>query len=329
MELSPYYINHGMLGEADGLVAPHTAQLYLLDKTGRIVSEHTKGVESVIGKYFFEVYPANAAERDAFRQALGGFESRNLLLVTRSSPALLCCGAFGKSGMALCALPTDEVRRTLLYPGDFAGVLPQLMLSPTAATRRRAHDAAAFLAASRWYTPFERAFCSTVGDGLHALTNALSTRVTYLALLCGVRVEFDFRNAVLLCNTQVDIDLYTGVIMAVLMAARRLDATSTVQMYLDRNDRDGAVLHVRFSAPDERDTIPELEAIDLAALMRGMAFHPARYIDNPGEVHLYASLTLPELSVQGTKQENPLLRWPSQLDYAPRSIPIERPDTDQ
>ncbi len=329
MELSPYYINHGMLGEADGHSAPRTAQLYLVDKNGKILSQHTKGVENVTGRYLFEVYPANAAERNAFEQALSGYEGRNLLFLTKSSPGLLCCSAFGKSGMALCALPADGVRKTLSYPGDFSGVLQSLMFSPTASAKRRVHDPEAFLAACRWYTPFERAFCGIVGGDLYALAHALSTRVTYLALLCGVRVEFDFRNVVLFRNTQVDIDLYTGVVMAALMAAQRLDAAQTVQMYLDRNDRDGAVLHVRLSAPDEGDAIPELEPIDLGAVMRGMAFHPARYCDKPGEVHLCASLTLPELATQSTKQKNPLGRWPSLLDYAPRSIPIEQADTDR
>ena len=329
MDLSPYYINHGMIGEADGLAAPHTADLYLLDKSGTVLSQHTKSGENVIGRSFFELYPATAVERNAFAEALSGFEYRNLLFLTKSSPALLACSAFGKSGMALCALPVGAVAKTLSHPCDFAGVLPNLILSPSAAQRRKAHTSEDFLAASRWYTPFARAFCTVADTEGHALAHALSTRASYLALLCGVRIEFDFRNVVLLRNTGVDLDVYTGLLTAALMAAQRMDAGQTVQMYLDRNDRDGALLYLKLSSPDVQDSVPELELTDLCAQMRGMIHHAVRYHDTPTEVQLCASLTPRELSAQGVKQDHPLWRWPSSLDYAPRSIPIEQADNDQ
>ncbi len=320
MDLSAYCINHGIIGEADGRAAPHTAALYLLDKNGRILSSHAKMSADAVGKSIFELYPASAEARQSFLDATTGFDRTNYLLLCRNAPMVLCRAPLLQTGALLAALPTAKgVLRTLRAPAAFFEVMPHLEFSRVARERSAMHEPDAFSAACHWYASLDKAFCTgqlvTTRD---QLLHALSVRATYLALLCGCRLEFDFRDAFLLPEFNIDLNTYTGVLLAALMAARRIDPAQTVSLYLSRNYTYGPLLYIKLDRGTSQGRLPELELPARTASMRGAVFQDFSPADAPNEVQICASLSPIKLSRQQLKES---LNWKEQfpLRQTPRA----------
>lgn len=300
MSLSSHYINHGVIGEADGTKAPHTAELYLIGKTGKILSQRG-GTCAAEGEGLFSRYGAGVAEREAMLAALQGFERDNMLFLLHRTPVLLVRSPLPYAGVALAAIPARGVAKTLAYPADFAGVMQHLFLSKTAAARQRTHDSQAFFEACQWYTPFDKAFCSGRGYGeKQAIFNALSIRTTYLALLCGCHVEFDFADLSVLPSPEIELDAYTAALLCVLMAVQRSNAAQKVCVVITHDYLLGPLLQIRFFRADGQESVPELIRLECAAATRGVFY--AADVASTGEVRLCLSLTPPELAKQQLKE---------------------------
>ncbi len=322
LELTAHYIAHSIIGEADGRDAPHTADLYLLSRTGRVIAQRTALDTDLVGKHFFECFPAEAAERDTFdAEGTTGVAQTNLLLLCRNMPALLCRGACRQVGMLPVAVPVGKAAKVLSYPAVFGGVLRGLSLSPAAARRHRPHEGEVFATGSRWYAPFAKAFYA--GHEYHSgelLFQTLAIRSTYLALLCGCRLEYDFRTAHAMYGFHADPDTYTGILFCVLMAVQRMRAEQTVSIYLDRDNSAREFLHIRFYRDEQSDPVPELWEAERTAHLRGMTFHRISPMENPLEVQICASLTPTELEAQGLKQNDARCQGPLRMDLSPKQI---------
>ncbi len=313
MSVFSHYINHGVIGEADGTKAPHTAELYLLGKAGKILAQRSREPLAE-GESLFSRYGVSVAEREAFLAALQGFERDNMLFLFHRTPVLLVRSPLLFAGVALAAVPTKTIAATLSHPADFAGVLQHLSFSKSAAARQRMHGEEPFFEACQWYVPFDKAFCCGRSfEGKEALFNALSVRTTYLALLCGCRVEFDFADLSLLPSPDIDPDAYTAALLCVLMAVQRSNAEQTVSVVITHDYQVGPLLQIRFYRADGEDTVPELSRLEYAAVTRGMIYQAD--VAPTGEVRLCFSLKTPELAKQQGKQAT---SWRGPI-YLPRT----------
>lgn len=324
MPLTTYYAAHRMIGDPDGRALPREGELYLLDGALRIIGGVTCGGEVQIGTPFFAQYPAEQSEREALERQLCEYARRSLLLLCGDTPALAIGALFLQTGLLPVVLPNGSVQQALRRPALFDGVPESLRVSRGGLARYAEPTGEQLEALGRWYRSVSHPFFygADATDG-EAMLRVMSSRATHLVRLCGCRLEFDLTGLGMRPGDVFDLELYTGVLLAAMMATHRIGRERTLRMFARREYGLGPVMYLELHRTDVRDTLPELLPLVQMAQARGAILDCVCLPEDPERVEIRASISPVELSFQGVKEQNPLTGGQSVLDLVPSEIRFE------
>lgn len=325
MELAAYYAAHHRIGDPDGRAMQHTDALYLLDDTLCVIGAVTPTGKAPLGKGFFSLFPAQPYEVEALKASFSEFEGRNLLFLCEDTPALAIGSLPLHVGLLPVILPGEGVQGPLRAPALFDRVPESLRVSRCGLARYALPTDEERDAVARWYTSATRPFSygAIAPDGEAAL-QAMSFRASHLAMLCGCRLEFDLTGLGMRPGDVFDIELYTGTLLAALMATHRVGVQRTLRMFTRREYGIGPVMYLELHRESVDDPLPELQPLARAAAARGAVFDCIFFENEPERVEIRASIAPVELSLQGVKEQHPLAAGRSVFDLIPGEIRFEQ-----
>ena len=308
MALSDFLVLQSEFGEADGSELLPIAGLYLLDGNLTVLSQYTDGADVEIGSRFFDTYIAAREERDALAQHLCRHGGDNFLMMCRSTPVLFFCGLFLKTGLLLAVIPTGEIAQTLRAPSAFVGVLGDLVLSRGALAQYKTHTPEDFARVCEWYLTVCRTLSHKGAVGVGEVDAAvLGRRASQLAKLTGTRIEFDFRGLGRYSDDTQELTWFTGVVLAALMAARRLCSHKTLYLTAGREYPGGSALRLYLHRDDENARVPEFSPLLALAKIRAVPFELLEDERERQVLQLYTYICTVELSAQGVKESHHLM----------------------
>lgn len=284
------------------------ARLYLLDAGFRVLSAP---VSEENGAFFFDLYPAGRPAREEIDAYLRSYPQELLLTLCARMPVLFIGTFFAQTGLLVAVVPEGEIKATLSFPAAFHRVPAHVSVSPSAQMRYKVHEEEAFAAAGRWLAAMSAPFALCWSAGEAKVSALLDFCLTRMATLLGVSVSADFSGLPALFLDGLCGEFALGVMLAALMAARRLASADGVQLYAAM---EGApTLHLRLSRADGEDTLPEFQPLLRVAAARGAILDVVCPQNEPRSVQIRACFGMVELSAQGVRERHRFLEGKSPL----------------
>lgn len=323
MDFTAYYADRGLIGKTEGNEQAPAADFYLLDGAYTVLGAYTCGEGAPLGSHFFDRFPANRPAKEELREYLASFPHEVLLLRCGRVPIFFVGTFFAHTGLVFAIIPRDTLKQIFAFPAAFHHVPATLFVSKTGQMYYKAHAEADFAAACRFYTEMSAPFLYHDQNKEPSLP-ALFYRAVHLAQLCGVRMTYDFSGLRMAAGEVLDPEFCTGLLLGVMMAARRLDARREVHVY---GAYEGApVLFLQFCGGDGKPH--ELFPLLSRAEARGRTLDVVRPQNTPDLIQVRAVLTVAPLSVQGVRERQRFLTGGSPLALLPKShaVPLEFPE---
>ncbi len=320
MELAAYYANHHLIGEPDSRESEPMADFYVLDAAYTVLSARTRAAGIPIGASFFEHIPTGRAQKEELAEYLRVPSQKALLLCCTRTPVLFVGTVFAHTGLIFAILAPEKARRTLAFPAALQGVLEGLSVSRTAQMYHKTHTEAEFAAACRFcidaITPFT--YRNERADA--PILPVLVYRAVHLAQHCGVRLCYDLSGLRGMGEHDVDVSLFTGVMLAATALAHRTVPDKTLRVF---GAYEGApVLYLELQTADPKDALLEFEPVLARATARGCVLDVVRLREDPSRVQVRAHLNVSELSVQGVRERHAFLEGGTVLSALPQATRI-------
>lgn len=313
--------------ERTGKGATETAaRCYLLDGDFCVISAQTGEENAIVGAPFFDLFPANRILREEISAYARSYPRDVLLTLCARTPVLFIGTLFAQTGLVLAVLPKGTIKRTLSLPAAFHHVPAHVCVSASAQMRYKAHEEADFSAASRWLLAASAPFTCRQQADATPTSSVLAFCAEQLAALLHVPLSCDFSGLPAQSREAVDLAFAIGVMLAGLMAARRIAHANGVQLCAVK---EGApTLYLRFSRTDARDMLPEFAPLLRVAAARGAILDVVCPLDDPYLVEVRACFGVVELSAQGVRERHRFLEGKSPLLDLPasRAIPPSFPE---
>lgn len=284
----------------DGTETTHSDTLYLLDRSGTVLSFRGNREMPACGTCFFKELSTTKAELEALTRTLTGGETKPYLMQCGPVPVLILCYVSCSVPYLLAAIPEGEVALALRTPAAYEGYLyNELKLSPRSLARSMPYDQVTCNLIRDWLHPYIRVF---LREGLRCeeasvLMQILTARTHRLARLSGVRAAYDFSGIGFGSIEGIDYKLLATQLSAVMMLAARVAKNKEIVLLVERGACEAPVIYVRMIAEVGEDPLPELkylrEQAALHAAVFKWEFDAARKM-----LHIHFSFCTPEISVQ-------------------------------
>lgn len=318
MDFSLHYVSREAMGEVFGRELPAAADVYLLDASYTILAAHTRCEEVPLGTCFFDRIPASKEAKAELHEYLHSFPHAALLLRCTRTSVLFVGTVFAHTGLILAIVASGSVEKTLAYPAALHGILSCLCLSRAAKLRYKAHNEEDFAAACRFCTGTLAPFCYHNTSLNAPILPILVYRAQELARCCGIDLTYDFTGLGSACD--LELELFTGVMLAASMLARRMGVERSLRTYAALEG--GPVLYLDLRVENEKEPLSELLPLLQRATVRGNVLDVVRLREDPSRVQIRAVLHTTELSAQGVRERHAFLEGRSPLQTTPKTILI-------
>lgn len=271
----------------------------LLDATGRILAGRVPGVACRRGWPLERLFPMPSAEALALEQHQRSRAREALLLQGRETPLLFWNGGGAAGGRALVILPPEEIRPALMAFSHYFDRCPAwLRISTYSATALTQPREELYSSLVRWLSEVQSLFTPLSPEGNAAeVLRLIHRRVTRLAELCGVRLEYELGGIGLFPLPEADLDALVLQLAAALLLTRRGATERSALLLVDREGPDAPVAHVALHLHREVD-LPELKGLSEDAELRGNLFLAGRAPEEPSLLHIRFTFSRKELSLQ-------------------------------
>ncbi|MBP3397190.1 MAG: hypothetical protein J6L87_08450 [Clostridia bacterium] len=295
-----YAAEKELTGCVDARKEPTPGGVVLLDATGRILAGRVPGLTCRRGWPLERLLSLPSAEAAALELHVQRRAKEALLLQSRETPFIFWNGGGAAGGRALVIVPPEEIRPALMALPDYLDQGPSwLRLTTYSATMLTQPREALYRPLVRWLTNIQHLFTPLSPEGnAGEVLRLVHRRVTRLAGLCGVRLEYELGGIGLFPLPDADPDALVLQLAAVLLLARRAATERSALLLADREGPDAPVAHVVLHLRRETDDFPELKGLAEDAELRGNLFLAGRAPEEPSLLHIRFTFSRKELSLQ-------------------------------
>ena len=293
---------------SDGTETAHADTLYLLDRSGTVLSFRGERELPALGTGFFKELGATKAELESLSHTLTKRETEPYLMQCGPVPVLVLRYVSCSVPYLLAVIPDGELGQALRTPAAYADYLGgELKLSPRSLARSMPYDQATCNLIRDWLHPYIRVFYreGVRCEEASVLMQILTARTYRLARLCGVRAVYDFSGIGFGSIEGVDYKLLGAQLCAVMLLASRIAKNKEVGFLVERREGEAPVVYVRLIAELGEDPLPELKYLREAAAHRAAVFK-WEFDAAQKMLHIHFSFCTPEISVQELRNYFPI-----------------------
>lgn len=301
------------VGKADGRDDLFQESIYLLDESYTVVglrrATEPDAPTPCIGDRFFDSFPASRAELGALARMQASVSEESFLMRAGGRPVLMLCRFFARTRLLVAIVPQGDVRTCLERPAAFADLLETLYvrLSGEACVPGEPLDGDSYALLSKWLSRIHLPlfFEGYQAGRLDTEVATVAARLSYLALLCGCRLDYDLTGIGYEPFDADDLDLLIGTAFAVFLMAHRITQDRSVMILSDRLYTDGPILYALLDCDTTIDALSEIEVLRRDAVARDDLFNVSLHSNTAFPLRLQFSFCNKEISVQGVKPSKP------------------------
>ncbi|MBE6594669.1 MAG: hypothetical protein E7644_02600 [Ruminococcaceae bacterium] len=295
-----YTITEELMGVVDAREEPASGGLVLVDADDKVLAGRFPDAVCRRGAALMRLFPMPAAEESALALHRRRRAREALLLQSREAPLVFFDGGGVAGGRGLMILPPKEAAAALMAPLLYLDRAPSwLRISTYGVSALTQPREELYHPMARWLSEIRELLAAPSPEGSATeVLRLIRQRITRLARLTGVRLEYDLGGLGFFPLPDADLDALTLQTAAVLLLAGRVVSDKSVYFLVDREGPDLPVAHavLRLRRADVR--LPELQGLEEDAALRGNLFCAARSPEDPRLLHVRFTFSRKELSLQ-------------------------------
>lgn len=288
------------MGAVDAREEPAPGGLVLLDADDKVLAGRLPDAVCRRGVTLARLFPMPAAEESALALHRERHTKEALLLQSREAPLVFFDGGGIAGGRGLMLLPPKEAAAALMAPLLYLDRAPSwLRISTYGVSALTQPHEELYRPMAQWLSEIRELMAAPSPEGSATeVLRLIRQRITRLARLAGVRLEYDLGGLGFFPLPDADLDALVLQTAAVLLMAGRVASDKSVYFLVDREGPDLPVAHavLRLRRADLR--LPELQGLAEEAALRGNLFCAGCAPEDPRLLHVRFTFSHKELSLQ-------------------------------